>query len=248
MQRPDATRSRSRLRRHTLTALICIAAASLSACTFPTPAPKVSRFLFFSEPERDDSWFDKIEDWQRRELSDAPESALASPGLPNGKPPARIRLADRETTTLRRKYVVESAEERRHTAQRFMTWSQLMAREHYRKDTDETADPWPTTAELLEQGGDDCDGLDLLAYSLLRDFGFERNELFRAIVRRDRDRANHMVTLWFEDREDPWVIDATGAISLGLKRMSELDGWTPTRVFNEYHQFTVVDRLPPESP
>ena len=77
MQRLDATRSRSRLRRHTLTALICIAAASLSACTFPTPAPKVSRFLFFTEPERDDSWFDKIEDDMVMSGDDANTLALA---------------------------------------------------------------------------------------------------------------------------------------------------------------------------
>ncbi len=64
--------------------------------------------------------------------------------------------------------------------------------------------------------------------------------VYRAIVRRDRDRANHMVTLWFEDADDPWVLDATGAMTMKMRRFSELPGWTPTKMFNELEQFRVV--------
>ncbi len=72
----------------------------------------------------------------------------------------------------------------------------------------------------------------------MREFGFPPDQLFRAIVRRDRDGANHMVTLWFEDRDDPWVIDATGAVTGSVRRFSDLPGWTPTKVFNEREQYT----------
>ena len=53
------------------------------------------------------------------------------------------------------------------------------------------------------------------------------------IVHRESDGANHMATLWFEERGDPWLIDATGAISRRLIRFSELRGWTPIRLFDE---------------
>jgi hypothetical protein len=52
-----------------------------------------------------------------------------------------------------------------------------------------------------------------------------------------------MVTLWFEDRDDPWVIDPTGAMTTGMPRMSEVPGWEPLKVFSEDERFT-VERVP----
>ena len=232
------------MRAASVVALVSALLHGAVGCSLVPPSPVGSRYHYFAAASRDDAWFDKISDWQQRERSSEDEEA-GSLALPTGRP-HELTPQRALTATLREQYTANTGEERRALAQRFMSWSQVMSREHYRKDADETADPWPTTAELLAQGGDDCDGLDLLAYGLMRDFGFERNELFRAIVRRERDRANHMVTLWFEDGSDPWVIDATGAITLGLRRMSELDGWVPTRVFNEFDQYTVVEKLPPD--
>ena len=51
-----------------------------------------------------------------------------------------------------------------------------------------------------------------------------------------------MVTLWFETPDDPWVIDPTGAMTLGMPRMSELPEWEPIKVFSEDLEFTVRDR------
>ena len=48
-----------------------------------------------------------------------------------------------------------------------------------------------------------------------------------------------MVTLWFEDRNDPWVIDPTGAMSSGMRRMSSIPGWVPLKVFSDSEEFTV---------
>ena len=47
-----------------------------------------------------------------------------------------------------------------------------------------------------------------------------------------------MVTLWFEDPDDPWVIDPTGAMSSGLRRMSDIPGWEPLKVFSDDREFT----------
>jgi hypothetical protein len=48
-----------------------------------------------------------------------------------------------------------------------------------------------------------------------------------------------MVTLWFENPEDPWVIDPTGAMTTGMPRMSEVPGWVPLKVFSEDEDFSV---------
>ena len=88
--------------------------------------------------------------------------------------------------------------------------------------------------------GDDCDGLDLIVYGLLLDFGFDPDRVYRTIVKRDRDRGNHMITLWFEDPHDPWVLDATGAMTFTMLRFSETEGWTPIKVFNERVQFRAL--------
>jgi hypothetical protein len=95
----------------------------------------------------------------------------------------------------------------------------------------------------LDGNGDDCDGLELLVYSMLREFGFAEDEVYRAIVVRPSDGQHHMVTLWFEERSDPWVIDPTGAMTSGMPHMSEVPGWHPLKVFGAEASFT-VERLP----
>ena len=98
---------------------------------------------------------------------------------------------------------------------------------------------WPTLAEVLARGYDDCDGLDLLAYDLLQSCGV--GPLYRAVIRKSGIfGGDHMVTLWCEDLEDPWVIDSTGAATGELKRLSEIQDWTLLNYFDETEQF-----LPP---
>ena len=63
-----------------------------------------------------------------------------------------------------------------------------------------------------------------------------------AIVVRPSDGQHHMVTLWFEDPNDPWVIDPTGAMTLGMPRMSALPDWVPIKLFTDRLEYTVRTR------
>ncbi|MCL4686037.1 hypothetical protein KJ059_14945 [Myxococcota bacterium] len=204
-----------------------------------TPSSRgLHQFDYFSEiglGGEDDAWYPKVVEWQsraRREGTRLPSTERS------------LRSAE-FSGQLQNSMSAFRNSERRELARRITDWSQRIARSHYRFDPGSNAaeyDRWPTVGELLANNGDDCDGLDLIAYQLLREFGFPPDQLFRAVVRRNRDQANHMVTLWFEDPEDPWILDATGAVSVKFRRVSELEGWTPTKVFNERQQFTVSKR------
>jgi hypothetical protein len=174
-----------------------------------------------------------VEDWQAR-------SQKESSG---GVDTQQLSGFAKRFGQLDRKIGAFVAEERIALAEQIATWAREEGRRHYRFEEDSSleGDHWATYGELVARNGDDCDGLDLIAYQLLIEFGFPRDELFRAVMRRNRDRKNHMVTLWFQDPEDPWVFDATGAMTMELARFSETAGWTPTAIFNEREQFSVVE-------
>ncbi len=121
-------------------------------------------------------------------------------------------------------------------------WVQRESRSHYIPDG--PVDHWATLKGMLARNGDDCDGLELLAYYFLLDQGFRHDEVFRAIVTRPSDGEYHMVTLWFEDPDDPWVIDPTGAMTTGMPHLSEIQGWKPVEVFTETKQYTVRAATP----
>ena len=200
-----------------------------------SPAPSATQYDFFAQAHSEsdsDPWFDKVEVWQSRAQG---QGRMTVPG---------VEEAPFRSGSLQTEIGAFKAEKRRELARMINGWSQIRARKYYRfdVDSDPANDYWPTIQELLEKNGDDCDGLDLISYQLLREFGFDAGRIFRVIVRRDRDGVNHMVTLWFEAPDDPWILDATGAFTLTMKRFSETDGWTPTKMFNETRQFRVVER------
>jgi len=200
---------------------------------------------YFHQPHPDDMWSPKIKGWQRREQFDAALLApLASgPAVESaGYSAANDQLpADQAAEGgLRAKYFNFRAERRRAIAQDVAGWIQAEAKQHYREDG--AVDHWATLEETLARGGDDCDGLELLAFHALRDLGFSASEVYRAIVVRPSDGQHHMVTLWFENSDDPWVIDPTGAMTLGMPRMSELPEWVPIKLFSERLEYTVRDR------
>jgi predicted transglutaminase-like cysteine proteinase len=191
---------------------------------------------FFEHPAPDDPWSRKIARWQVRERahggSDALASAAAATVASGPEPTARAEEGD-----LRVQYAAFRAEQKRAAARAVARWVQDNAKLHYVADG--PYDHWATLEETLARNGDDCDGLELLTYHFLRDAGFRDDEVFRAIVLRPSDGQHHMVTLWFEEPGDPWVIDPTGAMIGGMPRMSQVPDWVPIKLFSETAEFTV---------
>ena len=201
--------------------VVAVCAVALLSCAANDPGPVT--YEFFRPPNPDDPWTAKISAWQIREretrVASAPDRGVA-PG----------------PTALRDAYARFRLEQKRALARELATWVQARARDHYVPDG--PTDHWATLAETLERDGDDCDGLELLAFHFLRDLGFDANEVYRAIVYRPSDRQHHMVTLWFEDPDDPWVIDPTGAMVSGMPRLSQVPGWVPLKVFSVSEEYT----------
>lgn len=212
--------------------------ASFGCASSPSGGGGARHFDWFSQSGlngEDDLWYAKVEEWQGRARAEGTR-------LP--KTERSLRSAEFSGQLLFSMAAFRDSE-RRELARRITDWTQRIARKHYKFDpgnNDPVYDRWPTVGELLANNGDDCDGLDLIAFQLLREFGFPPEQIYRGIVRRNKDDANHMVTLWFEDPHDPWILDATGAVTVQFRRASELPGWTPTKLFNLSEQFNVVER------
>lgn len=150
-----------------------------------------------------------------------------------------------EQADLRGKYVRFRAEQRRQMVRDFAGWIQVQSQSHYVSDG--AVDQWATLEETFRKDGEDCDGLELLVYHGLRDLGFRETEVFRSVIYRSSDLQHHMVTLWFEDPEDPWVIDPTGVTTEVMARMSELVGWVPLKIFTETREYSVLRNPQPSS-
>jgi hypothetical protein len=196
-------------------------------------------YRYFAQPPVDDAWGHKIESWQAREQADqrAPDAGVPTPAVASGS--GSQAEADRPAD-LRSKYVDFRQQSKRALARELAGWIQEQAQQHYISDG--PIDHWATLEETFRTNGDDCDGLELLVYHLMRDLGFGEEDVFRAIVYRRSDKQHHMVTLWFEDPTDPWVIDPTGAMTSGMPRMSEMPGWVPLKVFSEDSNYNVNEQ------
>jgi predicted transglutaminase-like cysteine proteinase len=197
------------------------ALALLSPGCTPRNLPEArASFRYFERPDPYDAWSFKISQWQSRQRAETEAGPLEAAG-----------------GTLRDRYLQRRTELRRELAQQVATWIQEEAKLYYTEDM--LIDHWPTLGEVLVAEADDCDGLELLVQQLLLDLGFPGDQVYRAVVRRPSDDQHHMVTLWFESPDDPWVIDPTGAMVLGLRRMSEVPGWVPLKLFSSTEEFTV---------
>jgi len=193
------------------------------------------RYSWFEKVSPLDPWTPKIVGWQHRERAQPSVESLvnAAPAVSKGRRPA----VPVDGATLRERYSRYRQDTRREIARDLADWMQSVAKRHYVADG--LVDHWATLEETLDRNGDDCDGLELLAFHFLRDQGFSADEVFRAVIYRPKDGQHHMVTLWFEDPRDPWVIDPTGAMTTGMPRMSERPDWVPLKLFTESEQFTV---------
>ncbi|CAG0990595.1 hypothetical protein MYXO_02377 [Myxococcaceae bacterium] len=224
-------------------AVLATALALGAGCaTSPAPRPSLAEtpLRYFETPRTDDPWSPQIASWQARERA-LPDVELLRPAEAVSNPPAgaaeRRSVRGEPRGDLRSDYFAFRADRKRSLARELAAWIQATSKQHYIPDG--PVDHWATLAETLARNGDDCDGLELLTYHTLRDLGFREEEVYRAIVFRPSDRQHHMVTLWFEDRNDPWVIDPTGAMTQGMPRLSEVPGWVPLKVFSETEEFTV---------
>jgi hypothetical protein len=223
--------TRARGRRFTLA--LALAGASVS-CAISSGALS-GRYQFFALPAVGDAWSGKIHGWQTRERALGDTEALAT--APASVSERGAGAAEAEPgADLRAKYFAFRRAQKRALAAEVAGWIQREARSHYRPDG--PIDHWATLSETLDRNGEDCDGLELLVYHFLRDLGFRDDEVFRAIVLRPSDGQHHMVTLWFESPDDPFVIDPTGAMTAGMPRLSEVPGWVPLKLFTETAEFT----------
>jgi hypothetical protein len=191
-----------------------------SCATMPTLAP--SSINFFVPAPPDDPWNRKVRNWQARHHLD----------------PA-VQGEVRTESSIAREYGEFTRELRRKMVSETVDWVQTQSRLHYRPDG--TEDHWATLSEVAESGGDDCDGLDLLTFVLLRRLGFGQGELFRAILVERATQQHHMVTLWFEGSEDrdPYVLDPTGVVTDGLALLSDVPGWERIELFDETAHYRV---------
>ena len=220
---------------------ICLLAACLGllgGCV--TAGPRSLGYAYFVSPPANDPWTGKISRWQQRERADVvaelPAQAALAPAAVAEAGQGREPLPG-VSASLHAKYTEFRATQQRAQARQVAEWIQAQAQEHYVPDG--PVDAWATFAETLRENGDDCDGLELLTFHLLRELGFDAGSVYRGIVYRRSDGQHHMVTLWFEDPEDPWVIDPTGAMTTGMPRMSEVPGWVPLKVFSVDEHFNV---------
>jgi len=180
---------------------------------------------FFVESPREDPWNAKIKNWQSRNQLD------------------ELAIADRQPadTQIGEEYKEFELKLRRKLAAEAVTWIQDESRRHYIPDGE--VDHWATLSEVIAQGGDDCDGLDLMTFLLLKKLGFSKEEIFRAIVVDRETGQHHMVTLWFEngDHRDPWILDPTGVVTNELVHLSQVPRWTPIEMFDEARHYRVEE-------
>lgn len=198
-----------------------IAALALLCASCATPVVRTASLDFFVPAPPEDPWNQKIDEWQVRHRLDVRDGERAPAG----------------DTTLAKSYAEFSRALRRRLASETVEWVQGESQRHYRSDGAE--DHWATLGEVVDRGSDDCDGLDLLTFVLLRKLGFQSDEIYRSILVERASGQHHMVTLWFDDRSDPFVLDPTGVIARGMVRLSQIPGWEPIELFDEVAHFRV---------
>jgi hypothetical protein len=232
---------------HDRSALLAMILACLTmpwiGCTTPVFWDEVA----FGPLERvptPDAWSHKIAEWQQRQTLSSisrsdPPSTTPSAALGDEPPrpafqPVRTGLGVRYADFLgaKRESMASGEATPREIGREVVAWVQGQVPEHFQPDP-EAFDQWPVFEEFLESQIDDCDGLELLSFNLLREIGFENDEVYRAILYNPSDGRYHMVTLWFEDDQDPWILDPTGVVTHRLPRLSEQQGWLPVRLFTE---------------
>lgn len=209
---------------------IAIATAVLLSCAHAGPPRPAAPLDFFKPAPADNPWQQKIQNWQARHHLD----------------PVRRGESPRHESELAAEYGRFSGELRHRVAAETVAWVQEHSRRYYRPDGER--DHWATLGEVIENGGDDCDGLDLLTFQTLRQMGFGGHEIFRAILVERATGQHHMVTLWFDNGQhgDPFVLDPTAVVTSGMVRLSTVPGWEAIELFDEVAHFRVEPAAEPD--
>jgi hypothetical protein len=207
---------------------ISIAAVALGCASAPT----VQRFELFGDVPEGDVFGSAIQRWQASTQLESLRIEIAALREEMGQKPPRLDDIE-PNSPLGRAYASFTSELRHQLVLDTLSWVQLRSGLYYWPDG--KVDEWPILREVLDRGGDDCDGMDLLTFSLLRRLGFGNGEIYRAIVRNRETDAHHMVTLWFETgrEHDPWLLDSTGEITSRVLPLSFHSDWEPVRLFDE---------------
>ena len=214
------------LMRNELLGIILLALLALSTgsgCASMNAAGSSSNQTdYFAQARTNDGWNEKIQEWQSR-------STIT--------PAAQIETSENTDS----EFSGFRSERRRQMARNLVTWTQRQSQQHFTND--DAADHWATLEETLRRGQEDCDGLELLIYNGLQELGFAPSSVYRAVVYRTSDLQHHMVTLWFEDPQDPWVLDPTGAMTNTMVKMSDVPNWMALKVFSQTNQYSVQHAL-----
>lgn len=193
---------------------------------------KLRSYTYFNEPSSDDHWSKKIDDWRKRSLEQGDVTETHN---------TNIAYFFRRTHNDIARYAQEDELNHLGIADEIsLRIRGTLTKKFYIPDI--SFDYWPTINELLASNGDDCDGLELIIFYTLKKLRFPEHTVYRSIIHRTTDNSYHMVTFWFEDKDDPWVIDPTGSATCELKKMSKLFEWVPLYIFS-LHDFFVVEEV-----
>ena len=148
--------------------MVC-ACASLGPSELPAlaiePAMEVYGYSYFEQPDAGDLWSAKIAGWQFREHRSGATTVLPAVSGP-GQKELDFPKGDANADRLRAKYEAYRYEKKREQARELAAWIQAQAQEYYVADG--PIDHWATFEETLSNNGDDCDGLELLVFHMLR--------------------------------------------------------------------------------
>lgn len=190
-----------------------------------------------------DKWSGKIADWQRRANDNGQD--FLSYNLPTNSYIRSEKSDIDNSLDPRAKYLDflenPSVNEKKDSELLgiLSEWIQTQRKQHYIPDG--MFDHWATLEETLDSNGDDCDGLATLPYDFLLRHGFSQNEVYQGLIYIKSYREHHMVTFWFEEKNDPWVIDPTRVVTDRVKRMSEIKGIVPIKIFSKDEEYTVKE-------
>ncbi len=211
----------------------------LAACATPS---EPAGYQLFVPLQGDDAFAPAIEHWQAETRLEGLTAEVAElrAQLRGEIPPPVTEPGG--ASALGRAYLEFRSELRHGVVIDTVRWVQQQSGLYYRRDRG--LDDWPVLGELLAAGADDCDGMDLLTFSLLRRLGFEHGEIYRTIVRNVETGLHHIVTLWFAPgrRDDPWLLDSTGQVSRAVIPLSAQTDWEPLRLFDETTAYAVRPR------